>query len=99
MSGRFDPNFTNMVVDAMGPNTEPRTREVLGSLIRHIHDFAREVELTIDEWMLGVNFINTIGQISNEQRNESQRMSDVIGLESYVLFPAPLNKGALQVRN
>lgn len=79
---KFDPNFTNNVVNAMGPGVAPRTREVLGALIRHIHDFAREVELTVDEWMLGVNFINSIGQISTPIRNEGQRMSDIIGLES-----------------
>ncbi|KAF1817084.1 aromatic compound dioxygenase [Eremomyces bilateralis CBS 781.70] len=84
MAERFDPNFTKMVVEAMGPKTDPRTREVLGSLMSHIHDFAREVELTIDEWMIGVNFMNTIGQISTAQRNEAHRISDVIGLESLV---------------
>jgi hypothetical protein len=54
----------------------------LGALIRQVHDFAREVELTIDEWMMGVNFINAVGQISDSKRNEGQRISDVIGLES-----------------
>lgn len=52
--------------------------------MKHIHDFARETELSIDEWMLGVKFINSIGQISTPIRNEGQRISDVIGLESYV---------------
>lgn len=68
----------------MGPKTEPRTREIFTSLFRHIHDFAREVELTTDEWMAGVHFINAIGQISDDKRNEGQRVSDVIGLESLV---------------
>jgi catechol 1,2-dioxygenase len=69
----------------MGPNTTPRNREVLGALIRHIHDFAREVELTIPEWMEGVKFINALGEIyvkSNKTRNETHRICDVIGLES-----------------
>lgn len=83
-SAKFDPNFTKHVVETMGPKTTPRTREVIGALITHIHDFAREVELTVDEWMLGVKFINSIGQISTSVRNEGQRISDVIGLESLV---------------
>ena len=66
----------------MGPGVAPRTRQLLGSLIRHIHDFAREVELTVDEWTLGVNFINSIGQISIQTRNEGHRVCDIIGLES-----------------
>ncbi|MCJ1442005.1 MAG: hypothetical protein MMC23_002497 [Stictis urceolatum] len=83
-SDRFDPNFTNNVINAIGPATSPRNREVLGSLIRHIHDFAREVELTVDEWMTGVRFMNAVGQISDSKRNEGQRISDVVGLESLV---------------
>jgi len=54
------------------------------ALIRHIHDFTREVELTVDEWMMGVKFVNAIGQISDAKRNEGQRISDVLGLESLV---------------
>jgi len=81
---RFDPNFTDHVIETIGPKTGPRERQVLGALIRHIHDFAREVELTVDEWMLGVHFVNSIGQISDSKRNEGQRISDVIGLESLV---------------
>jgi catechol 1,2-dioxygenase len=87
---RFDPNFTNHVVETIGPNTTPRNREVIGSLIRHLHDFAREVELSVDEWMLGVHFVNSIGQISTAQRNEGQRVSDVLGLESCALLPPSL---------
>jgi len=81
---KYDQSFTQNVINSMGPNTAPRTREVLGSLFRHIHDFAREVELTVDEWMMGVKFINSIGQASTPIRNEGQRISDVIGLESLV---------------
>ena len=55
----------------------------MSSLIRHIHDFARDVELTVDEWTIGTQFLNAIGQISDAKRNEGQRISDVLGLESY----------------
>lgn len=79
---RFDPNFTQHVIDATGPKCTPRMRQLMGSFIRHIHDFARENELTIDEWMAGVNMINEAGKMSDEKRNEGQLMCDVIGLES-----------------
>jgi catechol 1,2-dioxygenase len=81
---RFDPNFTQHVIETTGPKTSARNREVLGALIRHLHDLAREIELTVDEWMLGVHFVNSVGQISNSIRNEGQRISDVLGLESCV---------------
>jgi catechol 1,2-dioxygenase len=57
-------------------------REVMSGLIRHLHDWAREVELTVDEWMEGVQMINWAGQMSDEKRNEGQLMCDVVGLES-----------------
>ncbi|QPG94032.1 hypothetical protein C2857_004223 [Epichloe festucae Fl1] len=75
-------DFTQNVIDAMGPNTPPRLREVMASLIKHVHDFAREVQLTTDEWMAGVQLINQAGQMSNDKRNEGQLLCDVIGLES-----------------
>jgi catechol 1,2-dioxygenase len=83
-ASRFDPNFTDHVIKTIGPKCTDRNRVIFSSLIRHIHDFAREVELTPEEWLTGVNFINTVGQISTPTRNEGHRMSDVIGLESLV---------------
>jgi len=83
----YDPNFTQSVIDAIGPKASPRTREVMSALIRHLHDFAREVNLTYDEWMMGVKFINKIGQASSATRNEAHRVSDILGLETY----APLS--------
>ena len=82
MASRFDPNFTDNVINATGPKTSPRLREVMTSLIRHVHDFARETELTVDEWMAGVQLMNWAGQMSTDRHNEGQLVCDVIGLES-----------------
>lgn len=82
----LDKEWTENIIKAMGPKTDARLREVMGPLIRHIHDFAREVNLTVDEWMAGVQLVNWAGQMSNEKRNEGQLLCDVIGLESYVFF-------------
>ncbi|KAI9928882.1 hypothetical protein MW887_002105 [Aspergillus wentii] len=81
---RFDPNFTNNVVSAMGPKTSPRLRQLMTGLIHHVHDFARENELTVDEWMQGVQLLNWAGRMSDDKRNEGQLVCDVIGLESLV---------------
>jgi catechol 1,2-dioxygenase len=79
---KFDPNFTQNVIDAMGPKTKPRVRKLMASLIQHVHDFARENELTIEEWMEGVQLMNWAGKMSDDKRNEGQLVCDVIGLES-----------------
>ncbi|KAK1254801.1 hypothetical protein MKX08_008796 [Trichoderma sp. CBMAI-0020] len=77
-------DFTDHVVQAMGPETTPRMRTVMTALIQHVHDFAREVNLTTEEWLAGVAMLNWAGQMSNDKRNEGQLVCDVIGLESLV---------------
>lgn len=74
--------WTEQVIKSMGPKTDPRLREVMSSMIRHLHDFAREVDLTVDEWMAGVELVNWAGQMSTNKRNEGQLLCDVLGLES-----------------
>lgn len=91
MADRLDPNFTQNVIDATGPKASPRTREIIGPLVRHLHAFARETNLTVGEWMEGINLINWAGQMSNDRRNESQLICDILGLESYVFSPYPLH--------
>ena len=54
---RFDPNFTQSVINATGPKASPRMRKVVASLVQHVHDFARENEITVDEWMAGVEMV------------------------------------------
>lgn len=81
-SAALGQDFTRMVIESMGPDTSPRMRAIMTAFIQHIHDFAREVDLTMDEWLQGVQMINWAGQMSNDRRNEGQLMCDIIGLES-----------------
>ena len=82
---RFDPTFTQRVIDAIGPNTTDRNRVIFSSLFKHLHDFTREVELTIPEWEAGMKFLDDVGHMfftSNKTRHEMHRISDITGLES-----------------
>ena len=56
---KFDPAFTQNVIDATGPKASPRIKKVMASLIQHIHDFARENEITVEEWMAGVEMVGS----------------------------------------
>ncbi|KAM3451563.1 hypothetical protein MY3296_005228 [Beauveria thailandica] len=76
--------FTKSVIDATGPNADPRMRVVMSAFIQHFHDFARQVDLTMDEWLAGVNMINWAGQMSNDRRNEGQLLCDILGFESLI---------------
>ncbi len=77
-------NITEVFAGYFGPETDPRTREVLTSLARHLHDFARDVNLTHDEWRKGLAILQETGDITTPERNEFVLMSDVLGLSSLV---------------
>jgi hydroxyquinol 1,2-dioxygenase len=64
----------------------PRLGQVMGSLVRHLHEFAREVELTEPEWFEATEFLTRVGQISNEKRKEFILLSDALGLSMLVLL-------------
>ena len=44
---------------------DPRFREVLVALVQHLHDFAREVRLTGEEWFTAMDFLERVGKISS----------------------------------
>jgi catechol 1,2-dioxygenase len=54
---KFNPTFTQSVINATGPKASPRVRQLTAGLVQHLHDFARENELTVDEWMTGVELV------------------------------------------
>ena len=77
-------NITEVFTSYFGEDTDPRVREVLGALARHIHDFAREVNLTHAEWQVGIDFLTRAGDITTPERHEFVLLSDVLGLSSLV---------------
>ena len=72
------------VVESFAPRTDPRLREVLVSLVRHLHAFARDVELTVPEWERAVDFLTRTGQKCDGERQEFILLSDVLGLSMLV---------------
>lgn len=73
-------NITENVVTLNNLCSDPRTRFIFERLVHHLHDFARETQLTSDEWMTGINFLTKVGQISNDLRAEMILLSDTLGL-------------------
>ncbi|KAI1369172.1 Intradiol ring-cleavage dioxygenase [Xylaria arbuscula] len=80
----YDLHFTDRVIAATGSAANPRMKQIMPALLRHLHDFAREVDLTVAEWMAGVDLMNEAGRMSTAQRNETQLICDILGLESLV---------------
>jgi len=80
-----EENITELAAQRWATARDPRTRELMTALVRHIHDFAREVRLTEPEWMAAIQWLNTTGQISNSKREEFILASDVLGLSMLVV--------------
>jgi hypothetical protein len=77
-------NITEVFQSYFGPDTDPRFREVIGSLAKHLHAFTREVGLTHDEWRKALEAMEWAAKITTPERNEFVLMSDVMGLSSLV---------------
>src|SRR6476660_5192390 len=76
--------LTDEVVARLQATPDPRLREVMTALVRHLHAFAKEVRLTDDEWLAGVRFLTETGQTCDDVRQEFVLLSDTLGLSSLV---------------
>jgi len=75
-----EESITKIAQERWATAHSPRLREVLVALIQHLHDFAREVHLTEEEWFTAMNYLMETGQMSDERRNEFILLSDIMGL-------------------
>lgn len=73
-----------VVVGSLGEQTDLRLRKVLTALLRHLHDFVREVELTEAEWAAGIEFLTGTGHLCDNVRQEFILLSDVLGVSMLV---------------
>ena len=68
----------------MGADVNPRLRTIMASLVKHLHAFAKETELTQAEWEVGIDFLTKTGQICSGERQEYILLSDVLGFSMLV---------------
>jgi hydroxyquinol 1,2-dioxygenase len=80
-----EENLTEAVVARLKDVKNPRFKQLMTSAIRHLHAFAREVELTEEEWFEGIKFLTAVGQKCDDKRQEFILLSDVLGLSMMVV--------------
>lgn len=81
----FSEERSAEVVEASLEGTrDPRLRQVLGSLVRHLHDFVKDVEPTEDEWNAAIAFLTATGHQCDDVRQEFVLLSDVLGVSMLV---------------
>jgi hydroxyquinol 1,2-dioxygenase len=76
--------ITDAALDQMSSTPDPRLKEIMSSLVWHLHAFAREVDLTPEEWLEGIRFLTAVGQKCTAHRQEFILLSDTLGLSSLV---------------
>lgn len=84
MRNLTEENLTDAVLKKLEGATDARFKEVMGSLIRHMHAFIREVNLTEGEWVKGIEFLTATGHHCDAKRQEFILLSDTMGVSMLV---------------
>ena len=76
--------ITDAVLDQMATTPDPRLKTIMASAVKHLHAFAREVNLTPAEWIKGIEFMTAAGKMCSPERQEFILLSDTLGLSALV---------------
>jgi catechol 1,2-dioxygenase len=87
---RTQEDVTPKVIDAYKNIENPRLREIVASLVKHLHAFARDVHLTEEEFQTAVQYVAKVGQMTDERHNEVVLMAGSLGFSSLICL---LNNG------
>jgi protocatechuate 3,4-dioxygenase beta subunit len=79
-----EANSAELVVARMAECPDPRLREVMASIVRHVHAVVREVEPTEAEWMAAIRFLTATGHMCDDWRQEFILLSDTFGVSMLV---------------
>jgi len=80
-----DEDLTNAVLASFDGAKTERFKTIAESLVKHLHAFASEVQLTEEEWFKGIDFLTRTGHITDDKRQEFVLLSDVLGLSMLVV--------------
>jgi len=81
----FDEACSEELVNArMGSGVDPRTREIMTSVVKHLHAAVKEIEPTHEEWLKAIEFLTAVGHMCTEWRQEFILLSDTLGVSMLV---------------
>jgi hydroxyquinol 1,2-dioxygenase len=79
-----DDNITEAVIAQFGAAPDPRLKRIMTSLVRHLHDFVRDVEPSFEEWSCAIDYLTRTGQACTDKRQEFILLSDTLGVSMLV---------------
>lgn len=77
---RVEETLLHNVLSSFEDAPDPRLKQIMQSLVRHLHAFVRDVRLTEREWQQGIDFLTAVGHITDDRRQEFILLSDVLGV-------------------
>lgn len=80
-----DEDLTQAVLASFAGSKSERLKEVTESLVKHLHGFISDVQLTEDEWFKGIDYLTRTGHITDDKRQEFVLLSDVLGVSMLVI--------------
>ena len=75
---------TAAVIERMEGTKDARFKQIITSVVKHLHAVVREVEPTMDEWMAAIQFLTATGQMCDDKRQEFILLSDTLGVSMLV---------------
>ena len=81
---RSEQDVTSAVLGEMHRTPSPRTKQILSSLVNHLHAFVREVKLTEREFQEAIGYVNAIGQKTTPSHNEAMLLAGALGVSNLV---------------
>jgi protocatechuate 3,4-dioxygenase beta subunit len=79
-----EKTITDAAIEQMEGTANPRLKQIMEILVKHLHSFAREADLTPEEWIEGIKFLTAVGQKCTAYRQEFILLSDTLGLSSLI---------------
>ena len=80
-----EDTLTEAVIARLKEIDNPRFKQLMTGMVKHLHAFAREVQLTEEEWFEGIRFLTAVGQKCDDKRQEFILLSDILGLSMMVV--------------
>ena len=88
MSEQDKLTITKAAIARLSRAKDPRFKRVMTALIRHLHDFVREVDLTEEEWIAAIGFLTDTGKMCTGKRQEFILLSDTLGVSMLAVMLA-----------
>ena len=76
--------LTDEVISRFANSKSPRIKQISEALVRHLHDFVREIEPTQEEWEFAIDFLTRTGHMCDDKRQEFILLSDALGVSMLV---------------